>query len=415
MGRTPAKTLNKASVATWRRLGGVLFLALLCATPGHTSADRPSPVEQTPPERGFAPVDEIVVVGERRGPRLWRIKKGDAETFVLVTVEFVPEELDFDDGQIRAVLEETIEVLVEPKADFGAGDRARLVGTALRTLIFNRRRLYMPKAVTMADKVGPDLASAFDRERARQAVIAETLKTERKRRRKMDEPPAAADLSLPPPDADEDALERRLEKIDQKRLHPFFQAQSLFGATQDNAGLAPFGAIGERVEKLARRVERRPKPDVRPIVEIDVAYSDLKNVLKSVKDFSNQTNRACVAEAVEASGAGYAAERRLAEAWARGDVAYLTATSARAREIGPCAAAVSDELGGLKTFGGRALAELDLADLWAREIAAAMSAPGVRLALVPANPWLRPDGARERLLALGFEVIGPGGPAAPGD
>lgn len=339
------------------------------------------------------PVDEILVVGERTGPRLWRVHRGEAELFVLATVPFAPEDFDWNDRIVRLLLEEADLVLLPATGGLGAENGPRLVGAMLRTFIFNRGRIFMDKDETLADKVGPELARDFDAARARVDARLERVKA----KRKADE----ADGDFETVDASE--IDAALADIEPGRAHPFIQAQELIGAAVESAELTGFeDAVVKRVETLSRKADAR----ARPVFKIDLAFRDFKLVLKSMKDFSRETNVACVRAAVEFAEERLEPAYETAQAWARGDADAL-ASAADEELVGPCLRAVSAELGGLKSFDGATLEEIDLSARWIEEIEPLLAKPGVRLALVSANAWLREGGIRDRLVEKGYTVDGP--------
>ncbi len=348
--------------------------------------------------------DEIVVTGKRAGPRLWRVHDADSEVFVLATVEYLPEDLDWDDRTVAGVLEEADTALVAAKVAFGAGNRARLLGAMVRTMTVDRERIVMPKGTTLADRVGPDLAAEFDAARARAAVAKDAAKAARKARGKKpaddtnDDDDADADAEEKV-DADSAAMARALDKIEPSRFHPVIQAGGLTSEAAGGAGLESFAPIEKKISRLARRAGAK----VKPLAEFEFAFSDARLVLRSMKDFSETTNRACISEAVDFSNEGVVRARRLADAWARGDVEGLRANAVR-RDGQACARAISDELGGLKTLGGASIVEFDGEAVYIDAIMEALATPGVRLALVPVDNWLAEGAALDRLRAAGVAV-----------
>ncbi len=389
--------------------------------------------------------DEIVVQGERQGPRFWRVyrkadtdamapsentRKKDAppELFVLPTVRFTPDEFEFYDDHITRILDESVEILTSPEAGLGGGNRARLIGTAINTLVFNRSRIYMPKGVTLADRVGADLAAEFDRERARQSLLAEKKRAERRAKKKTDDPDDE-DVSNDDNDDNDNAssksadkknkfseaaLEKAVGDLDESRLHPFFQTQGLFSDSIDAAGLEGFQQTERYLKRLTKKTKSKPRAKMRPIITYDLAYKDLKTGLRSVKNFSDETNQLCIASAVEFSQETVLEQSAIAEAWATGNVQALKALllddasgAPREDDTNACFEAVSAEVGELKTFNGQALSDIDTPTLWADELDKLLKESGVRIALVPAGVWLRKDGLREQLIALGYTVDGP--------
>ncbi|MEL7014502.1 MAG: TraB/GumN family protein [Pseudomonadota bacterium] len=385
----------------------VIFIILLMIISGTSPFSTPV-VAHAANQSSIGQDGDIVVVGERNGPRLWRILNDDAEVFVLVGVSFLPDDLKWNDRVLVQILDETKEVLVSPDADVGAGNRARLLGTMIRTLIFNRSRIMMPKGTSLDDKVGPELASQFRLARAR--VDARLANKKERDKQKSDQPAAqdeAADDAEPlVSEVDAKAIEKRLEKLEPGRMHPFFQGQNLMSDAIESAGLGSFDRLEKQIKKRARKSAMRPKPKIRPVTTFDVAFRDVKTIVKSVKDFSRETNQACLRSAIDFANDGLIEEAQRARAWARGDVAFLR-ESADAPESSPCAEALSKELGSLKTLGDQSLTDFDSVDIWVSALRDVMQSPGVRVALIPVDDWLRPDGALERLRAEGFVIVGP--------
>ncbi|MGF1543296.1 MAG: TraB/GumN family protein [Parvularculaceae bacterium] len=346
------------------------------------------------------PTDEIVVVGERAGPRFWRVKDEDSEVFVLVSVDYVPEDFDWSERQTAFVLEEADLLIAPPRTKAGAGDRARFLLTAVNTLIFNRGRIVMPKGTTLGDKIGEGLAAQYDAAYATAKARGAARKDRRKAARKLDEPPALEEFE----DPNEKAIAEQLAKIDDSRLHPVFQGGRLIEAAIDGAGLAYFSdEVSDRIEKLARKAD----VEIQPIAAFDIQFSDVTNFLKSVRNFSEETNVACVAAAIDFAENDLERAHNLARAWARGDAAYLRRV-ARPPEIDPCGLALSREIGGLATFGGATVESVDPVGAWLVAIEDALETPGVRLAVVPLDTWLGPDvGVKDRLATRGATVIEP--------
>jgi hypothetical protein len=333
--------------------------------------------------------EEIVVAEEREGPRFWRVHDGDTEIFVLPSVSYLPADFIWNDRGVARLLERADSVLTTARVEASAGDKARLMGAMLRTMTVNRGRIFMPKDETLETHVGPDLARAFE------AAFARAKAREAARKKSGDDASGLADI-------DEAAVANELEDLDPKRVHPFLQANQLWDAAVDGAGLKTFSVIEKRVARLADRAD----VPVRAMIEKNLAFSDAKNFLTSMKDFSPETDRACISDAVEFAERRLSRAYLLAEAWARGDVETL-ARSAEAPRESACMKAVSRELGGLATFGGATLDEISGPNLVAGALEDSLKKPGLRLAVVHADGWLSAGGARDTLRARGVAVDEP--------
>lgn len=349
--------------------------------------------------------DEIVVSGERTGPRLWRAVKDDSEIFVLVSVGLIPDDLEWNDNQVRQVLEEADRLYLTPDTKVNT---TRLIGTLIRTVLFNRGRIMMKKGTTLADKVNPALAAKFEEVsvdvKTRLATYKLQEKAEGKKKKKNEDDALDEEEDTPQLSAkDQERLEKQLAKFKPERFHPYLQAGNLRSDAIRSEGLVTFDRIESRIKKMAKKAKVKSKP----IITIDFAHADIKKVLKSMKDFSEETNTACMHSALDYINDDLPTRINLGEAWARGDVTYLQSTITE-DEPSPCELAVSDELGGLKSFDGTALADIDLTDQWLEEFTKVLEEPGVRMAIIPAQTWLRSDGILKRLEAEGVTIYGPG-------
>ena len=357
------------------------------------------------PNSAFAQTDdEILVVGERTGPRLWRVQKGDSELFILATVDYVPEDFEWNDKVIGYILEEADEVLLPGQGELGGANTPRLMGAMLRTFVFNRGRIFMKKSETLADKIGTDLAEQFTAARTRVDARSDLVKEKRKARKNDDAQDVDGYIENAALDeADQSALEKRLADFEPGRAHPYIQAQTLSSDAAQSAGIEAFsGAIIDQVKRLAKD----NKVKARPLFEVDFAFRDFKLFLKSMQNFSRETNQACIKEAITFSNEKLPDAFTAANAWARGDVETLKSNISPVA-LTECLSAVSDELGGLKTFGGAQFDEFDATGAWMEAITPLMEKPGVRLALVSYDSLLREGGIKDRLTEAGYEVEGP--------
>ncbi|MEL7485941.1 MAG: TraB/GumN family protein [Pseudomonadota bacterium] len=344
-----------------------------------------------------AQTDEIVVVGERSGPRLWRVRNDGAELYVLATVDFVPEDFDWNDKVVGYLLEDADRLLLPPTGELSGANTPRVLGAFLRTMIFNRGRIFMKRGETLEDKIDPTLANEFAVARAR----VDARNASAKKRRKARDAEQGADAPLNEPE--KGLLEKELADFEPGRAHPFIQAQTLMSDAYGSANLEPFSeAITKRITKLAKKSGAKP----RRVFEVEFAFRDLKLFLKSMRDFSQATNEVCIEEAIVFAETELPTAYERARAWARGDVDYLQQTI-EPKPASACELAVSNELGGLKSFDGARIDEVDFTQRWIDAIKPSLSTPGVRVALVPFDGWMREGGVKDRLIEAGYDVEGP--------
>lgn len=345
--------------------------------------------------------DVIVVRGERAGPQLWRVThpEMEGEAYVFITVPWLPASLEWNERPVASVMEEARLVLTEFEVNSGAVSTTRMVAMMLRTITFNRSRIMMPRGVTLADRVGEELAADFTRASAIAQERNERRRQMRREARRGGEA-APADAILAEPE--EEALAARIAALDPSRMHPFFQSMTLIGQAARSVDLDGASTIEERVERLARR-NRVP---TRAVQSYDLAVSDVSELIRSVQNFSRETNEICIAEAVRFATSDLPTAWIMAQAWARGDVATLQAHAAH-RAGQSCQRAMEREIGGLRTLGGLTTEEVDYPGIWSDALATAINGGGVTLAVVGASGWLREDGIPARLEAAGFIIEGP--------
>lgn len=345
--------------------------------------------------------DVIVVRGERAGPQLWRVyhPEMEGEAYIFITVPWLPASLEWNERPVASVMEEARLVLTEFEVNSGAVSTTRMAAMMLRTITFNRNRIMMPRGVTLADRVGEELAGEFTRASAMAQERNDRRRQMRRDTRRSGEA-ASAEAILAEPE--EEALAARIAALDPSRMHPFFQSMTLIGQAARSVDLEGASAIENGVTRLARRA----RVPVRAVQSYDLAVSDVSELIRSVQDFSRETNEICITEAVRFATSDLPTAWIVAQAWARGDVSALRAQATR-RAGQSCQRAMEREMGGLRTFGGLTTEEVDYAGIWSDALSTAINGGGVTLAVVGASGWLREDGIPARLEAAGFIIEGP--------
>ncbi len=94
-------------------------LAVLAAAPAGAQ-DAPLPVTVQPPQTADDwGTTEITVVARFPGPALWRVKKGDAEVYIVGGLPVMMKRFDWDRARISRILDKANVLLVGPKARGG--------------------------------------------------------------------------------------------------------------------------------------------------------------------------------------------------------------------------------------------------------------------------------------------------------
>ena len=66
---------------------------------------------QTPSAPAAEQIDEIQIIGERPGPRLWKVTRGDHVLWVLGTLNHLPRKMIWRSSEVEAALSQSQQVL----------------------------------------------------------------------------------------------------------------------------------------------------------------------------------------------------------------------------------------------------------------------------------------------------------------
>ena len=229
------------------------------------AADNPAPSSE-------APTEEVVVVGEHAGPRLWRVRNGDHVLWILGTVSPLPKRMIWQSDAVQTVLQETQEVVPGWPA-FGIGANPF---TALRLYIQWRRIQKPPDHMKLREALPPQLYARFSALKSRYAPNDEHL----------------------------------------EELRPMLAAERLLEKVLDASGLTLHNEVQQTVLKLARKQGVRIRQDK---LKID----DPVDVLKDVGATPRASEVACLEAIVTRLETDLGSMQARATAWALGDVDTL--------------------------------------------------------------------------------------------
>src|SRR6185312_7157018 len=106
---------------------------------------------------GSAAVQEIEVTGERPGPSLWRVSKGDHVAWLLGTLDPLPKRMTWRSREVESVLEHADVVLASnPAVSVHAGPISML-----RLYVQYRRTRKIPEKQALGDWLSPQLYARF--------------------------------------------------------------------------------------------------------------------------------------------------------------------------------------------------------------------------------------------------------------
>jgi uncharacterized protein YbaP (TraB family) len=293
-------------------------------------------------------VQEVEVTGERAGPRLWRVAKGDHVLWLLGTLDPLPRKMIWKSREVEAVLGEVQEVIpTNPSVSVHANP-------------FTWIRLYFQwRGVQVIDKDG----------------------------RLKDVLPPVLYGRVTALAGRYDAGDHRIE-----RLKPVFAALRLYRQALNSAHLAP----GDQAEATVLKLARAQKV---PIRQAKVKIEDPRNLVTQLGQIPHDAQVACLEAVVERLETGMGPMQDEARAWSLGDVAALRQLEVP-KTIDVCTAAVSS------SATTRQLIDNMNAD-WNREVELALTNNRSTLALKPIHDLLGAHGVLAAFKAKGYVVEGP--------
>jgi uncharacterized protein YbaP (TraB family) len=296
------------------------------------------------------PVEEIVVLGERPGPQLWRVTHGEHTLWLLGLLQPLPKGMKWKSAAIEQVLDESQELIA---AGGSVGLRVGLV-SGVRLYRQWRGVQRNPGDATLARVLPAPLYARFAALRAKYA----------RRDRKLEE------------------------------LRPIFAAGRLFAAAVDRVGLTLENDVHARVVKLAKKRDL-PIREVKLVLESDEGAK----LLSALGEIPQAQQVACLETTVSRLESDVGAMRDRAKAWADGDIDAFRAVPHADQQ-----AACWQAIGGapeIKPLVERAQAE------WLGYVDAALANSRVALAMQSLDRILAPDGVLAHFRAKGYEVRGP--------
>jgi uncharacterized protein YbaP (TraB family) len=317
-------------------LSSLCLTAARAATAGPAAAAAPQQLE------------EIAIVGERPGPRLWKISKGDHVLWLLGTLSHLPKRMTWRSSEVDSALAESQELLTSgPSVSASVGP----IG-AIRLYVQWRRTQKSPDALKLNVWLPAPLYARFEALKARF-------------------------------DPGDDSIEE---------LRPSFAALRLYEHAVEAAGMTAHDEVEQTVIKLAKR--RRI-----PIQRAELKVEDPSGALKEVSALPPTVEIDCVAATVSRIETDLPSMQERAKAWATGDVDRLRALPyPNQREVCLSALSNSPRIKGL----------IDrLAQAWRSEAESALTRNRVSLAMRPIYELLDADGPLAKFRAEGYLVEGP--------
>jgi uncharacterized protein YbaP (TraB family) len=282
-------------------------------------------------------VEEVEVIGRLPGPALWRVSTPTSQIWLLGLAAPLPRDFKWDDQRVGKALEGARELVLPPTAHLGLGD---VVGL----LIDTHHVVHLPPGQTVRDGLPPDLLARWEE--------------------------AARGVGQDPAHYD--------------HWRPVVAAQALVQDVERRDRLDRTGVQGS-VVALARRlhVKSRRLADYRAV-----------DLIEGLAATPTEGSQACLSLAADMASAPKADAPKLAEAWAKGDLATVRALNDRAAEC-------LDKVPVVVALLDRVAAD------WAKDLKVELARPGKAVVAADLDTLTRKGGLLDQLKAEGLEVIGP--------
>jgi uncharacterized protein YbaP (TraB family) len=293
-------------------------------------------------------LEEVQVSGERPGPGLWKIHRGDHTVYVLGTTSPLPRRVTFRSRELESVLARAgLYIPTRPSVDVKAGP------IRLFKLYRDWRRLRLnPGDVGLDAVLAPELYVRFSSARTRYAP-----------------------------------RDRGME-----RLRPLIAAGEIYEAAIKGSGLRLSSDVDEQVLKLAKRARV-------PVWEAEQRVEDPQALLAEIARVSPAAEQACLAATLSRIETDLPSLRDRAIAWTVGDIEALRSQTAD-DQLDAC-------LGAIMSGPRMAAIAREFDRLWFEAVRQALEQHEVALAVTPIQRLLRRDGVLAQFAALGYTIEAP--------
>ena len=298
--------------------------------------------------------EKILVVGQRPGPGLWKVSKGEHVMWVFGTYSPLPLKMQWRSQQVETILAQSQEYLLQGGVHAKVGF---FRGLTLLPHVIGLKKL--PDGRTLKDVLPPEVYARW----------------------------------LP-------LKEKYLgNKDDFERERPIFVAEALFGAGLYHAGLGKGYEVQAALDKIVKKNKIK-------VTDPTIAF-ELDDPAKMIKTFKKSPldDTACFAQTLERIELDIDAMRVRANAWAKGDIEAIRKLDFPDQEVA-CGDAMlnADFIKEQPAF--RAIKERTR-ELWLTHAEKALAANASTFAVLPLKLLLDPQGPLAQLEAKGYLVERP--------
>lgn len=304
-----------------------------------------------------APPEQILIVGQRPGPGLWKISRDDHVLWIFGTYSPLPFKMVWRSQQVEKVLAQSQEILGAPGTSIGVGfSQAFNLITALPFAIGAKQN---PDGALLQDVVPAEVY-------ARWTVLKKKYM------------------------GDDAGIEKE---------RPIFAAPALFARATAQAGLGNDNDVIKSITQFARKNNVKYTP-TGITLHLDNPRGALRDFKKSpIEDLE------CFTKTIDRLEVDLDAMRARANAWAIGDVEQMRKLS-YPDQAQACNSAVFNSPA-MKSLPGAASLEQRMRDTWLAAAEKSLAANKSTFALLPVSKLLDPAGMLADLQAKGYSVEQP--------
>lgn len=303
-------------------------------------------------------MNAITVVGERPGPRMWRLTNGNNTLWILGTISPLPKGMTWVSREAEQIIAEADEILAPgySRAEVGAGDAFKLIFLAPAAL----KAVKNPQRKTLQDVLPEDL---YDR----WAVVRQKYF----------------------------GRDKKLE-----RYRPMFASQDLYWKVTESAGLTRSDPVWGSISAMANtHGVRVTGTSITYPLKLDKAKSKagVSSLAKSAVD-----DVPCFRLTLDRLGSDIEIMKARAVAWADGDLGVLRRM--HTENLVPACKSIADAT---LNFQERPDVRVRLAATWVGAAQNALESNKATFAVLPLSEVLNPEGYISRLQSLGYVLHQP--------
>lgn len=329
-------------------------LLLLLALPARLPAQ--------PRAEGTEQPEVIVVTGRLPGPPLWRVSNGDNVLWIFPSFAPVPKRMQWDSARVERVLAEAGVYLTAPSWRFSFSSTSNGPKNWREEAQLHDRLSHSPGHKKLQEVLRPELYARYAALKARYFP--------------------------------------RNDDIDE--LRPLYAMQSMRDEVQQEAGLAPLGAILDQIEKLARKNRRLQRIDTSAALELELPFDEVAERMETMMNSLGPKEQDCFELELRRMELDLDAIKRRANEWANGRIGEFRAVELRSGD-NPCQTLL------FAGIDGEALQDLarQTQEKWLSGAENALTSHATSFTVLDIGELLDESGLLSRLAEKGYSVSEP--------